>query len=811
MAVAEIKFTFMSAVLIILFINPCIGLFICPTQESQALLSFRAALNVSNGILSSWDNGTDCCSVWKGISCNIVTGHVETVNLSAYTNYAEQDLQSGVISSSLCNLPFLKYVILKNIGLRGNIPSCLGNLSFLQVLVLKNNSLTGIVPPAICLLTNLNYLDVSINQLGGILPPCLGNLTSLRKLSVHYNELTGKIPLSLNKLSLLNFLSISGNKFNGSLQLTALSNLEQLFARNFSFQENIASSHLALPSSIKVLWLSHITISDTLFHNLVELNFLFLSYCTLNISSSWLPRFQLAGLDLVSCSIGGQVPAWLSTQYSLGRLALADDNIVGEIPSWLWENNPQLYLFNLSGNHLNGSLNIPTRFIRWMTAFDVSRNAFTGYIASTWPPDLQLLMVNDNSLNGNIPPSLCNLSNLEKLDLSNNKLSGSIPSCFANYKVIQMLNLGNNSLMGSIPDGLCSSSLVVRNNQLSGAFPPSISHCKRLQFIDIGHNRFDGYIPCSVGNLSSLQVLMMNGNRFKGSIPSEIFQLKQLQILDLSSNNLSGFLPHSIASLRALSIAREDGHMLSAQLNPFHEISKYNGIRAYSEFGSIPTIVYEVPSHDELDLVVKGLQWHYSYILSTLTGIDLSSNHLSGKIPLDIGKLKGLRYLNLSMNSLSGIIPPSLGNMSQLESLDLSTNRLSGKIPAEIQLVTSLEVLNLSYNNLSGSIPLGGQMITFDNTTYSGNPYLEGCPLPKNCTWPMFAPPQPSTNDIKDRKEDYREQIPWYVIGVGSSHVVGYCSVFLLLAVRKGWRKSYFMWVDTILKLLFPCMRNKRL
>ncbi|XP_059070368.1 probable LRR receptor-like serine/threonine-protein kinase At4g36180 [Cryptomeria japonica] len=445
-----------------------------------------------------------------------------------------------------------------------------------------------------------------------------------------------------------------------------------------------------------------------------------------------------------------------------------------------------------------------------MTVFDVSRNAFTGRIASTWPPDLQLLMVNNNSLVGNIPSSLCNLTHLEKLDLSNNKLNGSIPSCFANYKIIQVLNLGHNRLDGSIPHGVCSSSLIVRNNKLSGAFPVSIINCKTLQVLDIGYNRFVGDIPWSLGNLSALKVLMMNDNCFRGSIPSEIVQLKQLQILDLSSNNISGEIPQSVGSLQAMSVAREDGHILSAQLNPFHVITKDNGVKSYSGIGPIESIVYQVPSHDEFDMTVKGVKLNYPYIFSTFTAIDLSNNQFNGKIPLDFGKLKGLRYLNLSMNNLSGNIPPSLGGMSQLESLDLSTNRLSGKIPAEIQLVTSLAVLNLSNNNLSGSIPQGQQMTTFPNISYSGNPYLEGCPLPKKCSWPEFTH-HPPPNDMEDRNAYHRKQILWYYIGVGLSHVAGYCCVMLLLAVRRGWRLKFFNWVDKVLKFLFPCIRNRRL
>ncbi|XP_059070364.1 receptor-like protein Cf-9 homolog [Cryptomeria japonica] len=189
-------------------------------------------------------------------------------------------------------------------------------------------------------------------------------------------------------------------------------------------------------------------------------------------------------------------------------------------------------------------------------------------------------------------------------------------------------------------------------------------------------------------------------------------------------------------------------------------------------------------------MTVKGLDLKYAYIFSTLTGMDLSNNQLNGKIPWDFGKLKGLRYLNLSMNNLSGIIPPSLGDMTELESLDLSTNRLSGKIPEEIELATSLAVLNLSYNNLSGSIPQGQQMTTFPNTSYSGNPYLEGCPLPKKCSWPEFTH-HPPPNDMENRNADHRKHIVWYYIGVGLSHVAGYCCEIMKVQFANKMKQKY--------------------
>ena len=259
-----------------------------------------------------------------------------------------------------------------------------------------------------------------------------------------------------------------------------------------------------------------------------------------------------------------------------------------------------------------------------------------------------------------------------------------------------------------------------------------------------------------------------------------------------------------------MSLSGEDAHVLSDQLNPFHVITKVNGIKSYSGIGPVEPLIYQVSSHDDFDMTLKGSERHYTYIFSTFTGIDLSNNQLSREIPLDFGKLKGLMYLNLSMNKLDGIIPSSFGEMRKLESLNLSTNRISGRIPAEMQLLTFLSYLNLSNNNLSGSIPQGGQMTRFDKTSYSGNLYLEGCPLPKKCGWQEFAP-HPPPNGLQDRNEDDRNQILWYEVGLLLSHVAGFFCVMLLLAVRKGWRKKYFQRVDKILKFLFPCIRNKRL
>ncbi|KAL6175333.1 hypothetical protein ACLB2K_051974 [Fragaria x ananassa] len=69
---------------------------------------------------------------------------------------------------------------------------------------------------------------------------------------------------------------------------------------------------------------------------------------------------------------------------------------------------------------------------------------------------------------------------------------------------------------------------------------------------------------------------------------------------------------------------------------------------------------------------------------------------------LAFGNLTHLTHLNLSHNSLNQTVASFL-SLSHLEALDLSSNLLSGELP--LSLPSSIQVLDLSNNQFSGSIP----------------------------------------------------------------------------------------------------------
>ncbi|GLJ41804.1 hypothetical protein SUGI_0865210 [Cryptomeria japonica] len=447
-----------------------------------------------------------------------------------------------------------------NPDLKGNLSFMLSHSSLLVVLSFPGCNLTGVFPTSIANLSKLTRMDLGYNNLEGSIPSSFGSLTSLRYLHLNDNHLSGQIPPSLCQLPTLSSLYLGHNQLSGTIPdcISKLSSLETLSLHSSGLRGNI---------------------SLQLFENLTRLEQLDLSenQFAIDISPSWVPQFaHLYVLELQSCNIQGNFPAFLSQQYQLYGLDLSDNNIVGNLPSWLWD-LPYLLLLNLSNNQLEGSLprkishsfltvdlhgnrlygSLPALDLA-SYALDLSNNGFNGSIPTTIGI-FDTLSLSGNNLTGEIPSSICNNSHYYHytlLDLSKNKLTGMIPSNIGRCSGMEILKLAQNVLQGEIPKELGNlqslRTLNLNGNRLQGIIPPSIANCTDLQIFDLGNNNFEGSIPVWIEKLTDLRVLSLASNKFDGRIPPQLFRLQYLQILDLPDNQLSGNIPSDVSKLCAL-------------------------------------------------------------------------------------------------------------------------------------------------------------------------------------------------------------------------------------------------------------------
>ncbi|KAF7806437.1 putative LRR receptor-like serine/threonine-protein kinase [Senna tora] len=721
------------------------GIMGCLEEERFSLIKLKSSFKNEN-LLPSWNEQKqrDCCA-WEGITCddNIMMNSTRRVTkiLVSHTNSENDErINSSPVSFNASLLLPLKQ---------------------LQVLDLSNNFTTdmfGVLDD----LEKLRFVDFSFNQMERF-SVSVGALPSLTTFNLSQNLLSHPQLLQgvICKLKNLQVLDLSINKLSGHL-----------------------------PS------------------------------CLGNLTS-------LRALDISDNNLQGNISSTLITSLKfLEYISLSDNHFDGRFPHWLVENNIGLGYLNLKGNNLSGPIELnSTLYCPYMTSFDVSDNDFHGEIPSSIGfifPGMSSLNMSKNSFRGQIPASVGNMRNLEELDLSRNDFSGQIPDgLISNCTILILLNLENNGLHGQIlpsnsnlraliflyldnnhfngeiSQGLLNSRFL-KGNKLSGSIPNVLSKAaSSLAVLDLMSNQLSSEISSWINSLSNLRILLLKGNRLEGPIPLHICHLKNLTILDLAHNHLFGEVP---SCLRNIAFGNDlDGLDLESTNNMI-------GIATVGfpvQFDSLIDVDHLVkrleyaPDKQQVLFMTKfRMELYKGITLRLMSGMDLSCNKLTGKIPREIGYLSNIRAMNFSNNALSGPIPESFSNLNQIESLDLSYNNLSGNIPSQLVELYRLSTFSVAYNNLCGSTPLMvNQFATFEKRSYEGNPFLCGPPLDLRCLVP--PPPAPAGSDSSSLIEDdgFKEAFLWSSI---ASFVIAFLGVIAYLYLTyyfSPYNKTLWFWI----------------
>jgi Leucine-rich repeat (LRR) protein len=229
----------------------------------------------------------------------------------------------------------------------------------------------------------------------------------------------------------------------------------------------------------------------------------------------------------------------------------------------------------MQNNSINSEIPSEIGELPLLENLQIEFNKFIGKIPEFSPSMTKLknlsIQVNDKLTSPTIPTSIGNLVGLESLNLNGNILSGVIPSTIGNLTKLKSLYLGNNLLTGEIPPSIgnlnLATSIDLSNNKLT-SIPATIGNATSLQYLSLATNELSGSIPSEIGNLKNLTNLLLSVNKFSGGIPN-FENLDNLLTLTLNGNMLTGSIPGTIKNMAKVQVITLNNNQLTGDIPQF--------------------------------------------------------------------------------------------------------------------------------------------------------------------------------------------------------------------------------------------------
>lgn len=569
----------------------------------------------------------------------------------------------------------------------------------------------------------------------------------VRKILLANNNLEGEVPDAIWSITYLTTLDLSRNDIE--LTFSGIGEAKDIHSVNVAGTRTADFSDIeAVGTSLKEFYADQVMISGT-------------------IPSALLQLSDLEVLSLQECNLSGEIPDGLFDLVAIKELYLSDNNLQGIIPD-RWEHLRKLEILTLGKNKLKGPL--PTSFDRAENLRAISLEdqttkggGLSGVVhAFEETTTVRTLLLANNKLEGDLPVNF--LQSIDRdvavtVDLSANAITGKVQSTWSRFGRLN-LYLDQN-LISEVDHQLCR-----KENWMSGSVGsfgcdailcPAGTSGGRRQFLDSGcqacedgaanaylgqkacsHDRNDEYSERSILELlydrcgglgwqeatnwkteqsfcdwygigcdasGSITAIALGGNQLVGSFPTEVYMLPNLRELKVQSNALN---------FRFEGIEKAD-HLDTLSLDDI-------GLTSLKGIGQARSLVKLTASSNGLESVPEELSR-----LVNLQSLDLSHNDLKGIIPVWISNLVSLASLSASHNQFSGSLY-DFATMERLNVLSLSNNQLTGSLPSSLLAFVMEDqnvVVDLSSNRLSGVIPrelsrLSNLSLRVEDNTISG-------------------------------------------------------------------------------------------
>ncbi len=719
------------------------------SDEYDALIAFYNALSGQN-----WGNNTNWLSAepvstWAGVE--VINNHVTRIELPMNNLNGGIPSEIGNLSSllilnlagnSILSLPdeFGDLTHMTTCDLSTNhissLPSTVGQLDSLVYLSLELNQLTAI-PDEITGMANLTTLRLAMNKIAE-LPMTIGDISTLAELDLYNNKLT-ELPISINNLTNLTLLSVGENRLTVLPKLGALSLINAYIDYNnltFAAIENSsihASGNLYYGNQDKIEAIA--TDNGTGF--------------TLDVSYAGAENYQWYKNGVIMPD---------ETSAVLTVSGYGDDTYHCTMthtgyPDLTLESQPQGTPGFLTQGIITAEYNALVDFYtacngdnwyqnyNWLSGADISQ--WAGIQVSG--VHVSGIYLSNNNLNGDIPTSFNNLTQLNNADLSNNQLTG-LPDLSALTQLTTFFVFNNaldfydleasnftqpyafdfqyynqhhitasrtenaGQITFTVPDAGGLWHQWLRNGEaIDGENSPSIT-------VDDSDT---GYYYCLIvnndyPNLTLQTVAQEVGQNILtcGILTTEYQALEAFYYSTggnlwynntnwLSANPANTWHGLRVSGVNVLGIDLGFNNLIGGVPGEISQLTRLISLQLRgNKINNVHPGAGNMPSLELLDLAQNEFTSFQTAItnFTNLRWLYLDDNKITGTIPESIGDLNKLWDLYLSDNQLEGTLPASMGNMNELSWLYLNNNNLSGPLPSLMGNISTLREIYIDNN-----------------------------------------------------------------------------------------------------------------